>query len=277
MEEGAVKRGMDRYDELTCEGEKPLTTLVVLRSEAALAESEDKDGTEGVATDSGVDCASAMTVGSAAFSSSGTEIVMVVGMLRVMGSRSLFSLMMMTIFSRSSGVMCLSRPRLLLVTESCRRTAGRAISRGPEVEEAVVLSLSNSSASSFARESTLLERLGTSYWPSGLLDAVEMAGVVELASETGSQQKVSLVQSLQLRFSSLRPSSSDFEHREKTVPLLASAPIAVEMAGRLTCPHAEEILYIFGVDFVDETDVHGQDWCCEGRHLVVFGLLDRTS
>lgn len=36
MEEGAVRRGMDRYEELTCEGEKPLTTLVVLLSEVAL-------------------------------------------------------------------------------------------------------------------------------------------------------------------------------------------------------------------------------------------------
>lgn len=44
-----------------------------------------------------------------------------------------------------------------------------------------------------------------------------MAGVVELASETGSQQKVSRFHNRQLKFSNLRPSSRDPEHREKTV------------------------------------------------------------
>jgi hypothetical protein len=38
-------------------------------------------------------------------------------LLRESGS---FFLMVMTIFSRSSGVMCRSRPRLRLCTESCR-------------------------------------------------------------------------------------------------------------------------------------------------------------
>lgn len=42
-----------------------------------------------------------------------------------------------------------------------------------------------------------------------------IAGVVALASP-GSQQKVSLFHSLQLRFSSLRPSSNDPAHLEKT-------------------------------------------------------------
>jgi hypothetical protein len=41
MDEGAVRRGIDRYEELTCEGENPRTTLVVLLSEVPLAESED--------------------------------------------------------------------------------------------------------------------------------------------------------------------------------------------------------------------------------------------
>jgi hypothetical protein len=96
------------------------------------------------------------------------------------------------------------------------------ISRGAEIE-AEVLSDSNSRASSSVRESRLPERLGTSaveYRPSELLEAMEIAGVVALASETGSQQKVSLFQSLQLRFSSLRPSSRDPAHREKTVHML---------------------------------------------------------
>ena len=42
-------------------------------------------------------------------------------MLRVRGCRSFFSLMVMTIFSRSSGVMWRSRPRLRLLHESCLR------------------------------------------------------------------------------------------------------------------------------------------------------------
>jgi hypothetical protein len=41
MDEGADRRGIDLYDELTCDGEKPLTTLVILLSEAPLAESEE--------------------------------------------------------------------------------------------------------------------------------------------------------------------------------------------------------------------------------------------
>jgi len=40
IDEGAVRSGMDRYEELTCEGEKPRTTLVVLRSEVPLASDE---------------------------------------------------------------------------------------------------------------------------------------------------------------------------------------------------------------------------------------------
>lgn len=40
MDEGADKSGIDRYEEETCDGEKPRTTLVVLRSELQLTESE---------------------------------------------------------------------------------------------------------------------------------------------------------------------------------------------------------------------------------------------
>ena len=92
--------------------------------------------------------------------------------------------------------------------------------------EAEVWSDSNSRASSSGSESRLPERLGTSiveYRPSELLDAIEIAGVVALASEIGSQQKVSLFHNLQLRFSNLRPSSRDPAHREKTTSLLAFA------------------------------------------------------
>lgn len=37
MDEGTLSSGIDRKEELTCEGEKPLTTLVVLLTELPLA------------------------------------------------------------------------------------------------------------------------------------------------------------------------------------------------------------------------------------------------
>jgi hypothetical protein len=92
------------------------------------------------------------------------------------------------------------------------------MSRAAEVE-ADVLSVSNSRASSSTSESRLPDRLGTSaeYRPSELLAEMEIAGVVALASETGSQQNVSLFHNRQLKFSSLRPSSRDPAQREKTM------------------------------------------------------------
>lgn len=91
------------------------------------------------------------------------------------------------------------------------------MSKGADVEEE--LSVSNSRASSSLSDSRLPERLGTSaeYRPSELLEALEVAGVVALASDTGSQQNVSLFHNLQLRFSNLRPSSNEPAQREKTV------------------------------------------------------------
>lgn len=140
--------------------------------------------------------------------------------LRASGSKSFFSLIAITIFSKSSGVMCLSRPRLrLLFIESCLWIWGREISSGADVEE---VSESNSRASSSGNESRLPERSGRScvYWPSESLLEMEIAGVVALASPFGSQQKVSRVHNLQLKFSNLRPSSNDPEHLEKTVHML---------------------------------------------------------
>jgi hypothetical protein len=54
------------------------------------------------------------------------------------------------------------------------------------------------------------------YRPSDVLADIEVAGVVALASEMGSQQKVSRFHNLQLRFSRRRPSSKEPAHREKT-------------------------------------------------------------
>jgi hypothetical protein len=114
-----------------------------------------------------------------------------------------------------------------------------------------LLSVSNSRASSSAIESRLPERLGTSvaYRPSELRAEREMAGVVELASEMGSQQKDSLPHSLQLRFSNRRPSSSDAEHLEKTAGWLVQFTITF-LKAKLTSPHAKQVLGISCIDFV---------------------------
>jgi hypothetical protein len=127
------------------------------------------------------------------------------------------------------------------------------MSRGAEVE-VEVLSDSNSRASSSESESRLPERLGTSgveYRPSELLDAIEIAGVVALASEIGSQQKVSLFHNLQLRFSNLLPSSREPAHLENTMDMSVFTDL-IDQSRRtmLTSPHAEQILDIASIDFM---------------------------
>lgn len=88
-----------------------------------------------------------------------------------------------------------------------------------------------------------------------------MAGVVELASETGSQQNVSRFHNLQLKFSSLRPSSNDPEHLENTKTRLVYDYYLPLDSIALTCPHAEEVLDVSCVNLVNKADIHGQDWC----------------
>ncbi len=117
IDEGAVRRGIDRYEELTCEGENPRTTLVVLRSEVQLSDeagcaewSEAPSEVKDLLSTAGVMICGVEVVAGASGARGGR-------LLRESGS---FFLMVMTIFSRSSGVMCRSRPRLRLCTESCR-------------------------------------------------------------------------------------------------------------------------------------------------------------
>lgn len=168
--------------------------------------------------------------------------------------------MVRTIFSKSSGVMCRSRPLLRTQLESflCRR--GREIFTGADVEFAS--SLSNSVVSSSATESTLPDKSGISavYRPLEFRDAMEIAGVVAFASP-GSQQKVSLFHNLQLRFSKRRPSSTDPAHREKTIPTLALYRLSGSPQFGLTSPHAKQVLHVPGVDFVYKSNIHGQDRC----------------
>lgn len=163
IDDGALRRGTVLYDELTCAGEKPLTTLVVLLSEVPLMMESEDEGWAEVADATGVSSTVGVGVwgrGSGA-RCCGCGFSTTVGrgdMLKLRGWSSFFSLIVVTIFSRSSGVMCLSRPRLRLLAESCLRIKGREISRGLQVEVVV----SNSRASSSTTESGLLERSGTS-------------------------------------------------------------------------------------------------------------------
>jgi hypothetical protein len=84
------------------------------------------------------------------------------------------------------------------------------ISAGSGVE-GEMFSGSNSRASSSVSELRLPDRLGISieYRPSELLAKMEMGGVMELALETGSHQKVSLFHNYQFKLSNPRPSSND--------------------------------------------------------------------
>lgn len=231
---GALRSGIDRYDDDTCDGENPLTTLVTLRSDVEVTESAAADcgelsddsvllgGTVGagafdVAMAGAVCSCEALLVGFASdFLASGARYECV---LMPNGSRSFFSLIVITIFSKSSGVICRSLPRLLLQAESCRCTLGLVMLRGADVE--ALSSLSDSMASSSARESRLPDSSGTSevYRPSELLCEIDIAGVVALASP-GAQQNVSLFHNLQLKFSSRRPSSIDPAHLLNTVHIL---------------------------------------------------------
>jgi hypothetical protein len=129
-----------------------------------------------------------------------------------------FSLIIVTtIFSKSPEVICRSRPLLrLLAQESCRCIWGRTISNGSD-------SAFNSRTSSSATESTLPDNCGTS----GMhcLSGMSWGGIVVVVDTAfcafvwviGSQQRASLVHKRQLRFSSLRPCSTDSAHLEKTV------------------------------------------------------------
>jgi hypothetical protein len=124
IDEGAVRRGIDRYEELTCEGENPRTTLVELRSEVTLSDDggcaelseASSEVTDLLSTAGVIICGVDVGCCGVVFGSGarGGRLV------RESGSRSFFSLIVMTIFSRSSGVMCRSRPRLRLWTESWR-------------------------------------------------------------------------------------------------------------------------------------------------------------
>lgn len=86
-----------------------------------------------------------------------------------------------------------------------------------------------------------------------------MAGVVALASVLGSQQKVSLFHNLQLKFSNRRPCSNDAAHFENTGVRVSTFRRAKCNCTLLTCPHAKKVFHVAGIDFVNQTNVNGQD------------------
>jgi len=139
------------------------------------------------------------------------------------GSSSFFSLMLITIFSKPSDVICFSVPLLRLSTcsESSLRIDGLMMSRGAVCGFACC---SIRSSTSDATESTLADSSGISL-DFGLELATLIAGVVASCG-CASQQKVSRFHNLQLRFSSLRPSSIDSAHFENTARRDQLLPVA---------------------------------------------------
>ena len=144
-----------------------------------------------------------------------------VGIGSSIGSRRFVSLMEMTIFSRSIGVMCFSRPRLrVLSPDSFRLRPGRA--RGMRGLMVCDVESTSKSSSDDEAESSDDERAGIDKSP--LVAAVR--GIMRRCWEgrlresgrwvSGAQQKVSRFHSRQLRFSSRLPSSIACEVLEKS-------------------------------------------------------------
>jgi len=128
-------------------------------------------------------------------------------------SGSLASIMETTIFSKSSEVMCRSRPRLrLLAHESCLRMRGRMMSTGADSDV-------KSTASSSGTESTLPDNWGRSSADESRFCWISCGWLVaadSISASPLSQQNVSRFQSRQLRFSSRLPCATESRHLAKT-------------------------------------------------------------
>lgn len=122
MGERAKKRGIDRYEKLICEVENPRPILVVLRSEVPLSEDAGRADLSEASSEVMYLLSAAVVV------TCGVGTSCCVGLasgargrlVRESGSRTFFSLIIMTILSRSSRVVCRLRLRLRLWTEFCR-------------------------------------------------------------------------------------------------------------------------------------------------------------
>lgn len=141
-----------------------------------------------------------------------------VGIGSSIGSICCVVLMDCTIFSRSIGVMCFSRPLLVLLVESVRRNSGRAFG----MTVAGVGDVSSSSSSSETADSRLEDSSGT-----GMLVVAAFVAAfgfaanehrgdsVDLACTSGEQQNVSRFHRRQLKFSSRLPPSIACDVLEK--------------------------------------------------------------
>ena len=170
------------------------------------------------------------------------------------GSRSVFSLMLMIIFSSPSEVMCFSLPLLRLSAESSTSNGMRFAFRGKGAD----LAVRPFPASSDAAESTLDDNEGTSFGL-GRRGRTSMAGVVARCG-CASQQKVSRFHNLQLRFSNLFPSSIDSAHLEKTGSWESERlNFRIQEKKAHTHPHSKKTLHIPRVDLVHFACVHCED------------------
>ena len=173
------------------------------------------------------------------------------GIANSIRSRCWLSLIEMTIFSRSTGVMCFSRARFLLSVERWRVSSGRV----DGAQEA-------SSSSSDTAESRLEDSSGTGMSPVAARGLYEAGGVRRRGLGSGcAQQKVSRFQRRQLRFSSRLPSSIAWEVLEKSDHCGRRKESGTDVrrkfpAARVgTTYHAKEVLDAAGVD------------CVQGRHF----------
>ena len=148
------------------------------------------------------------------------------------------SLMDLTIFSRSMGVMCFSRPRLvLLLLESTLRSAGCAFGRHVAGQDVV----SSSSKSSEMALSSEEERAGTGMLVAAAFGRSETS---DLACDSGAQQNVSRFHNRQERFSNRLPSSIAFDAFEKSAHC-EEAKVSGEHVCRRCCwtNHAKQTLH----------------------------------
>ena len=170
------------------------------------------------------------------------------GMANSTRSRCWLSLIEMTIFSRSTGVMCFSRATFLLSVERWRVSSGRV----DGAQEA-------SSSSSDTAESRLEDSSGTGMSLVAARGLYEVGGVRRGLASGCAQQKVSRFQRRQLRFSRRLPSSIACDVLEKSDHCgrrkeSGSADLRVEWrkfpGARVGTYHAKEVLDAAGVDGV---------------------------
>ena len=159
-----VIRGIERYEDDICDGENPRTTVVTIRDDAdvppVMVDAGDFCGDDGAGdafSGPGAEMMGVAVLLSCEEVTCGEVISLASGMVN--GLRSFFFLIVMTIFSNSSGVMCLSLPRLLLESEPCLCTRGLVVVRGADVD--ALSPLSDSMASS-SIDLMLPERFGMS-------------------------------------------------------------------------------------------------------------------